>query len=201
MAVKQQNIGDDDIQWLMNQMRILKRRVSQLENDRNPTLPIYDSTNFPIDAVNGQVALDATLKEAWAYTNGVWWPIGGTAGPWYYFGTPGEDNSLGDTDSYLALNPAPYDTDGIPYINGWTNSFADNTGPGRYRLESTGDIGIYGGYTGGADDTQVSTLVGMPGTLGGFDYPDDGSASDGSSMFTFSVKADMSFWIKRTALV
>ena len=35
----------------------LERKVKQLEMNPAPTIPIYDSTNWPTDAVEGQVVI------------------------------------------------------------------------------------------------------------------------------------------------
>lgn len=35
----------------------LEKQVKQLQANAAPTIPIYDSTNFPQDAVEGQVAI------------------------------------------------------------------------------------------------------------------------------------------------
>lgn len=66
-----------DAHDVATQMRMLRKRMFQMENNKNPTLPVYDSTNFPQESVQGQVALDKTLKSGWAYTDGEWWKLGG----------------------------------------------------------------------------------------------------------------------------
>lgn len=183
-------------------IRTIRKQLERAINNKRVTVPLYDFTDFPAnmpqDSDAGQIAIasDQTTKKAAGYDGDTWFLLGGSAGPWYYFGTPGADNANGDTDTYLAQNPAPYDTDGIPYINGFTNTFAGNVGPGRYRLEATGDIGIYGGIAGGADGDQISTLVGVPAPLGGWDYPFTNSNSDPlDGDFTMILKSDLTLWM------
>ena len=35
----------------------LEKRIKQLEENQRPTIPIYDSTNFPLEAAEGQIAI------------------------------------------------------------------------------------------------------------------------------------------------
>ena len=46
-------------QWdeAMRRIVALEKRVKQLEGKNAPTIPIYDKTNWPIDAVEGQVVI------------------------------------------------------------------------------------------------------------------------------------------------
>lgn len=189
-------------------IRELWKAIRRIDNDHHPTLPQYDPTNFPdnfpSDPVAGQVALSSLAslaKEGYGFDGDSWFKFGGKPGPFYYLGTMGADNANGPTDTYLALNPPPYNVTPIPYMNGWTNSFLNNTGPGRFRLEADGSIGVYGGVIGGADGTQVAQLVAVPSPLGGWDYPESNSSADGLSTFTYAVRADLSLWVMKTGIV
>lgn len=63
----------------------LHRRINSLEDKINkkflaPTVPTYDSSNFPQDAVHGQIAKD-TNHDAWIYgEDDTWHKIGGASG-------------------------------------------------------------------------------------------------------------------------
>jgi hypothetical protein len=42
---------------IMRQLDALRRRVESIENNAAPTIPIYDSTDWPQDAIEGQVVI------------------------------------------------------------------------------------------------------------------------------------------------
>lgn len=50
-------VTDDDIKLLHKRIDELQKEVNRLKNNAAPTIPIYDSTNFPQDAVEGQIAI------------------------------------------------------------------------------------------------------------------------------------------------
>jgi hypothetical protein len=60
---------------IYKQIDVLARRIERLQNNAAPTVPIYDPTNFPQDALEGQIAL-GTDDNAWKFWNGVWKQIG-----------------------------------------------------------------------------------------------------------------------------
>lgn len=47
----------DQYEVLQQQIDALKARVETLENQRRPSLPIYDSANFPAVAQEGEVCI------------------------------------------------------------------------------------------------------------------------------------------------
>lgn len=50
-------VTDDDIKLLHQRIDALENEIRRLRNQNAPTVPIYDSNNFPQDAVEGQVAI------------------------------------------------------------------------------------------------------------------------------------------------
>lgn len=46
-----------DIDFLHKRIDDLTKTVERLRNNAAPTIPIYDSTNFPQDAVEGQIVI------------------------------------------------------------------------------------------------------------------------------------------------
>jgi hypothetical protein len=46
-----------DYERLWRYAKDLEKRIERLENNAAPTIPIYDKTNFPQDAVEGQIAI------------------------------------------------------------------------------------------------------------------------------------------------
>lgn len=48
---------DKQIEFLHKRIDDLEREIQRLKANSSPTLPIYDSTNFPQDAVEGQIAI------------------------------------------------------------------------------------------------------------------------------------------------
>lgn len=50
-------MSDKLINDMLNRIAVLEKQVKKLQSNAAPTLPIYDSTNFPQDAVEGQVAI------------------------------------------------------------------------------------------------------------------------------------------------
>lgn len=77
MAIKKTPIKDE-YHYLLQKINKMEKQIKNLHNIQNPTLPLYDNTNFPDDAANGQIVLDPITKQLWAYDddNG-WWPVGG----------------------------------------------------------------------------------------------------------------------------
>lgn len=47
----------DEIDELNARIERLERVVKELQNNQAPTIPIYDQTNWPQDAVEGQVVI------------------------------------------------------------------------------------------------------------------------------------------------
>lgn len=47
----------DVVELLQQQIDALKQDVARMKNNRVVTVPIYDSTNFPAQAVEGQLAI------------------------------------------------------------------------------------------------------------------------------------------------
>ena len=45
------------LETLSRRIRELEARIQKLENANTPCVPIYDKTNFPTDAIEGQVAI------------------------------------------------------------------------------------------------------------------------------------------------
>lgn len=85
---------------IYKQIDVLARRIERLQNNAAPTVPIYDPTNFPQDAVEGQIAL-GTDDSAWKFFNGTWKKLGGGLafdtypqdGEWFYAKTTDETGS------------------------------------------------------------------------------------------------------------
>lgn len=50
-------ITDRDLENMWKYIKVLERRIERLENNAAPTIPIYDQTNWPQDAVEGQIAI------------------------------------------------------------------------------------------------------------------------------------------------
>lgn len=50
-------VSDRDIELLHRRIDELEKEVQRLRNNAAPTIPIYDSANFPQDAVEGQIAI------------------------------------------------------------------------------------------------------------------------------------------------
>jgi hypothetical protein len=50
-------INDIEYDALLKMIRDLELRIERLENQPAPTLPFYDQTNWPEDAVEGQVVI------------------------------------------------------------------------------------------------------------------------------------------------
>jgi tetrahydromethanopterin S-methyltransferase subunit B len=46
-----------DIEILLERIKKLEKRVARLESNAAPTVPIYDATNFPQDAIEGQIVI------------------------------------------------------------------------------------------------------------------------------------------------
>lgn len=49
--------NDQLVKALVQRLDDLTRRVEKLENQTAPTIPIYDSTDWPQDAVEGQIVI------------------------------------------------------------------------------------------------------------------------------------------------
>jgi len=47
----------DDLDRLWRAYEDLEKRVRNIENNARPTVPIYNSAQFPLQAVEGQVAI------------------------------------------------------------------------------------------------------------------------------------------------
>ncbi len=45
------------IETLFKRIAALEARVKALEENSTPTIPIYDNTNMPLNAVEGQIAI------------------------------------------------------------------------------------------------------------------------------------------------
>jgi hypothetical protein len=121
-------------------------RIDRLErliknNNNAPTIPSYDSNNFPQDAVYGQIAKDYNNHTFWVYgEDDVWHKIGGAALPW------GWCRGLTTLASSSSLTQIDFNTStGIGTI-GMTSGDSDITfqalGSGRWGL-SRNTKGVY----------------------------------------------------------
>src|SRR5574338_440379 len=75
----------DIVDILIGRIEQLERHVGLARNVQRPTVPIYDNTDYPQDAVEGQIAvgLDDNLH---FFKDGVWHDVGGVgayAAVWY----------------------------------------------------------------------------------------------------------------------
>lgn len=55
--MKEIHVDRDYLETLSRELDELEARVQQLEDNARPTLPIYDSTNWPPEAVEGQIVI------------------------------------------------------------------------------------------------------------------------------------------------
>lgn len=62
----------DALEPVYRELRDLRSEINQLKNKSIPTMPTYDSTGFPQDAVEGQLAVGANDNKLWRYVNGAW---------------------------------------------------------------------------------------------------------------------------------
>jgi hypothetical protein len=64
------------------QLAELRAAVDEIRNNKNPTIPQYDSTNWPPDATYGQLAADDNdVSSLWIYgQDDQWHKIGGSGG-------------------------------------------------------------------------------------------------------------------------
>lgn len=173
-----------------------EKDIANLKSQFLKTAPPFLLADGADTAVDYQIAIDDSDNSFDWHINGVWFRINGV-GPWIYYGTPGVDG----VDAQLAANPHPYatgDTPGpSPFVNSWTNSFVNGVSPFRARITPMG-IQTQGGVVGGADNTILTTLVGVPPP----DYfvPDSNSSDDLTSVFTFGIDTDLTVLIGRTGI-
>lgn len=50
-------MSDKLIDDLAKRVAVLEKQMKAVQNNPAPTIPIYDSANFPPDAVEGQIAI------------------------------------------------------------------------------------------------------------------------------------------------
>ena len=50
-------VARDEYDLLLQRIKELERKVEFLLNQKHPSVPIYDSTNFPQDPFEGQIAI------------------------------------------------------------------------------------------------------------------------------------------------
>jgi hypothetical protein len=62
-----------------NFVRGLEAKIKGLDNNAQPTVPVYDPTHFPLNAIEGQIAL-GTDGSAYKYQDGAWSSFGGAGG-------------------------------------------------------------------------------------------------------------------------
>lgn len=70
------SVERDPIFVLQERVANLAKEIQKLRNQSAPTVPIYDQDQFPIDVVEGQIAL-ANDGNAYKFQNGAWSQIGG----------------------------------------------------------------------------------------------------------------------------
>lgn len=108
-------IPRDEFDVLQRQLIELRREVKMLRDNRHPTVPIYDSVNFPQDPVEGQsaIGMDDTY---WFYSNGAWHPTGGgSSDPWHIVGDTGEppyNSGWGGTLAFRFSDPYTVEIEG-----------------------------------------------------------------------------------------
>lgn len=57
--------------WLNDAITRVERKVDKARSNPAPTVPIYDVSDFPQDAVEGQIAIGSDVS-LWFFKNGSW---------------------------------------------------------------------------------------------------------------------------------
>jgi hypothetical protein len=118
----------------------LENEVKRLKNVSAPTVPIYDPTNFPQDAINGQVAIGSD-DTAWKYVNDAWSEIGGGGGltaEWMQYSfdngvTVAGGGAAGQCDWLESLQFPPFGSGQSPGLMDMTDEFNPRLNvPGLY---------------------------------------------------------------------
>lgn len=159
------------------QLKLMHDRITRLETlaargNPAPTIPSYDSTNFPANAVHGQIAKDQD-EALWIYGNDdAWHQVGASANmPWGYahavvFGLA-SSNSITQVDFNPSLSDVTGGTSGDPDITLVANlsgrfSLSLNT-PGFYLMASRASFST--GATPSAGSTGLLNSQWLSGAL------------------------------------
>jgi hypothetical protein len=54
---KSNPITKTDFELIMDKLIKIEKRLDQLENNRRPTIPIYDAANMPAEGAEGQIVI------------------------------------------------------------------------------------------------------------------------------------------------
>lgn len=97
----------DEWDRIQRQIEDLQTKVTALQNNARPTVPVYDPGQFPINPIEGQIAL-GTDELAYKYQNGVWSPLGGFAFTWSRYAATTTTVNRNTTNDLTLNNPPSF---------------------------------------------------------------------------------------------
>lgn len=51
------SVDRDYLETLARQIKTLEKEIQRIKNNQRPTVPVYDTAQWPIDAIEGQVVI------------------------------------------------------------------------------------------------------------------------------------------------